>query len=142
GAADTRCDGRIGCVAFSSLGRLAAQGRGEAVTFFAFFLLPGAGRLRDLHSFPTRRSSDLSSTVRSWTFAGGSGFAATSFARGSTDRKSTRLNSSHLGISYAVFCLKKKNAPPCGALHERPSGGRLRAPHRSSLLIATSQFSR
>src|SRR5437899_9419398 len=25
------------------------------------------------------------------------------------DRKCTRLNSSHLGISYAVFCLKKKN---------------------------------
>src|SRR5262245_63583012 len=25
------------------------------------------------------------------------------------DRKSKRLNSSHLGISYAVFCLKKKN---------------------------------
>src|SRR5256885_5112786 len=31
------------------------------------------------------------------------------FARcGSGDRKSTRLNSSHLVISYAVFCLKKK----------------------------------
>src|SRR5256885_9763665 len=28
----------------------------------------------------------------------------------SPDRKSTRLNSSHLVISYAVFCLKKKNA--------------------------------
>src|ERR1039458_10478148 len=28
--------------------------------------------------------------------------------RGGSDRKSTRLNSSHLGISYAVFCLKKK----------------------------------
>src|ERR1039458_7159204 len=28
-------------------------------------------------------------------------------ARGQRDRKSTRLNSSHLGISYAVFCLKK-----------------------------------
>src|SRR5262245_38030433 len=27
---------------------------------------------------------------------------------GKKDRKSTRLNSSHLGISYAVFCLKKK----------------------------------
>src|SRR5437899_3985913 len=27
---------------------------------------------------------------------------------GQGDRKSTRLNSSHLGISYAVFCLKKK----------------------------------
>src|SRR5437899_8730266 len=33
-------------------------------------------------------------------------------ARGATekDRKSTRLNSSHLGISYAVFCLKKKSS--------------------------------
>src|SRR5258705_7292651 len=28
--------------------------------------------------------------------------------RSGIDRKSTRLNSSHLGISYAVFCLKKK----------------------------------
>src|SRR5258705_2894351 len=28
--------------------------------------------------------------------------------RSGRDRKSTRLNSSHLGISYAVFCLKKK----------------------------------
>src|SRR5256885_9741308 len=32
------------------------------------------------------------------------------------DRKSTRLNSSHLVISYAVFCLKKKNHIP-GALN-------------------------
>src|SRR5256885_11159083 len=32
---------------------------------------------------------------------------ALTFAAG-TDRKSTRLNSSHLVISYAVFCLKKK----------------------------------
>src|SRR5262245_66252785 len=29
-------------------------------------------------------------------------------SRDRADRKSTRLNSSHLGISYAVFCLKKK----------------------------------
>src|SRR5437899_4321441 len=29
--------------------------------------------------------------------------------RHQADRKSTRLNSSHLGISYAVFCLKNKN---------------------------------
>src|SRR5690242_21192384 len=28
------------------------------------------------------------------------------------DRKSTRLNSSHMSISYAVFCLKKKNKKP------------------------------
>src|SRR5476649_2975912 len=32
------------------------------------------------------------------------------FQRDQKDRKSTRLNSSHTGISYAVFCLKKKNA--------------------------------
>src|SRR3712207_7119730 len=30
---------------------------------------------------------------------------------GEADRKSTRLNSSHANISYAVFCLKKKTAP-------------------------------
>src|SRR5690625_6251695 len=30
----------------------------------------------------------------------------------SIDRKSTRLNSSHVAISYAVFCLKKKTKPP------------------------------
>src|SRR3712207_8124371 len=31
---------------------------------------------------------------------------------GQEDRKSTRLNSSHANISYAVFCLKKKNTNP------------------------------
>src|SRR5205814_5545198 len=35
------------------------------------------------------------------------------------DRKSTRLNSSHLGISYAVFCLKKKNRASRKALPSR-----------------------
>src|SRR5690606_41769648 len=34
---------------------------------------------------------------------------ATSMPAGARDRKSTRLNSSHVKISYAVFCLKKKN---------------------------------
>src|SRR3712207_8420601 len=35
------------------------------------------------------------------------------------DRKSTRLNSSHANISYAVFCLKKKNhQSPC-SIHSR-----------------------
>src|SRR5690625_6505188 len=37
-----------------------------------------------------------------------SGSAVVPFASRS-DRKSTRLNSSHVAISYAVFCLKKKN---------------------------------
>src|SRR5258707_2058030 len=36
--------------------------------------------------------------------------------RGGADRKSTRLNSSHANISYAVFCLKKKRSVPEVAL--------------------------
>src|SRR5256885_8316921 len=35
------------------------------------------------------------------------------------DRKSTRLNSSHLVISYAVFCLKKKKTIRCGSFVDR-----------------------
>src|SRR3712207_8491789 len=41
----------------------------------------------------------------------GGGFAVAhngNLTNGLTDRKSTRLNSSHANISYAVFCLKKK----------------------------------
>src|SRR5205814_9826293 len=66
---------------------------------------------RDLHSFPTRRSSDL-------TAADGAHNPVDNLHQVTVvakldvalleDRKSTRLNSSHLGISYAVFCLKKK----------------------------------
>src|SRR5688500_19595508 len=78
-------------------------------------------------SFPTRRSSDLSLRHGRDTRhaqvshrpvlhglplpqeeAGGDRSAL--LARLHLDRKSTRLNSSHLVISYAVFCLKKKNA--------------------------------
>src|SRR5439155_23930219 len=80
----------------------------------------------DLHSFPTRRSSDLCNgghRPRAGTVGrrGGRGVHGPR-ARGragaalharyvlARDRKSTRLNSSHVAISYAVFCLKKKNA--------------------------------
>src|SRR5690606_41220011 len=93
---------------------------------------------RDLHSFPTRRSSDLSvdsiptSTDKEDHVSMGvtsgrklmevvsnvqHGLAiellcntqGLEFLRPmKTDRKSTRLNSSHVKISYAVFCLKKK----------------------------------
>src|SRR5207245_10663917 len=82
-----------------------------------------------LHSFPTRRSSDLNfyrhcylrsrirngacrkwracfglrpSTRQDWGIRGNGGWTE-------RDRKSTRLNSSHGSISYAVFCLKKKS---------------------------------
>src|SRR5471030_3299162 len=52
------------------------------------------------------------------------------------DRKSTRLNSSHLGISYAGFCLKKKNAHSAGqvrktqAYHGRADALGIGAPER------------
>src|SRR5574337_1889519 len=36
------------------------------------------------------------------------------------DRKSTRLNSSHHSISYAVFCLKKKTKQSCQYGYEKP----------------------
>src|SRR5258707_6691094 len=39
------------------------------------------------------------------------GWSSTPFRRWPGDRKSTRLNSSHANISYAVFCLKKKKQP-------------------------------
>src|SRR5436305_10287870 len=74
---------------------------------------------RDLHSFPTRRSSDLRSPRR----RGGSGRSPPTPAeagvggeRPDPDRKSTRLNSSHVRTSYAVFCLKKKNKTPIAIL--------------------------
>src|SRR5258708_18540249 len=38
--------------------------------------------------------------------------------RGARDRKSTRLNSSHQIISYAVFCLKKKNDQRHARMHD------------------------
>src|SRR5258708_30543808 len=41
-------------------------------------------------------------------------------ARGNEDRKSTRLNSSHQIISYAVFCLKKKKTPQQNTLPHLP----------------------
>src|SRR5690606_41631811 len=90
-----------------------------------------------LRSFPTRRSSDLSTGSAATTKSGGL-FGGSSFMKGmmlgglagllfggmfanmgafgeifglliNIDRKSTRLNSSHVKISYAVFCLKKKS---------------------------------
>src|SRR5438132_9134248 len=59
---------------------------------------------RNLLSFPTRRSSDLHPGCPP---RPRSPRPATP-ARTTRDRKSTRLNTSHTVISYAVFCLKKK----------------------------------
>src|SRR5690606_41496638 len=70
---------------------------------------------RDLHSFPTRRSSDLSRGAGGADSRVARPFRRLGCRRGARDRKSTRLNSSHVKISYAVFCLKKKKtatSPP------------------------------
>src|SRR5699024_12853208 len=87
--------------------------------FSASLSFSSSGGCRYLHSFPTRRSSDLRSPAvrgrtngcRSWERGppGRSphGRRARAWPAG-RDRKSTRLNSSHVSISYAVFCLKKK----------------------------------
>src|SRR5947199_7606153 len=71
------------------------------------------GDHRDLHSFPTRRSSDLPTQIEE-VILRDERLAPHFVIELKRDRKSTRLNSSHLGISYTVFCLKKKN-PRLGA---------------------------
>src|SRR5699024_12517826 len=66
---------------------------------------------RGRHSFPTRRSSDLFSAFvqRKFSMPNTERHLLWRSLRGQTkDRKSTRLNSSHVSISYAVFCSKKK----------------------------------
>src|SRR5690242_20940289 len=92
--------------------------------------LEGKWSLRSGHSFPTRRSSDLGGGCRKRALPGEceeflrsrrgferawESFPTKCCSRPSRhggrlareDRKSTRLNSSHMSISYAVFCLKK-----------------------------------
>src|SRR5438270_6633405 len=80
---------------------------------------------QDLHSFPTRRSSDLTaaSTIDASNgrprLAQSAGISPAQ--RSASDRKSTRLNSSHSQISYAVLCLKKKkNFPTLSTLFHVP----------------------
>src|SRR5437762_4504710 len=82
-----------------------------------FFFFQSSGDHRHLHSFPTRRSSDLADGIKpvmAWSGGQAGSLAYLIASQGSgiissrTDRKSTRLNSSHRCISYAVFCLKKK----------------------------------
>src|SRR5690606_40365420 len=59
--------------------------------------------------FNVRRSSlRVSSTLRLFFGMSGSSTTHCSSVSSCLDRKSTRLNSSHVKISYAVFCLKKK----------------------------------
>src|SRR5690606_41543818 len=103
----------------------------ETIAMESYFYLMYSCIHRDLRSFPTRRSSDLEKeghTILKLNTGNPAIFGfeapyqivrdmlrAVPTAHGYTDargivedRKSTRLNSSHVKTSYAVFCLKKK----------------------------------
>src|SRR5206468_12134594 len=107
-------------------------------SILSLLFLQSSGDRRDLHSFPTRRSSDLTGelwdaelsdpeAVETERLDGKASdriepdvgeeerarvlaqpWAQPGNQEHEEDRKSTRLNSSHDQISYAVFCLKKK----------------------------------
>src|SRR5256885_3440767 len=64
---------------------------------------------------------------------------APGFEVAKADRKSTRLNSSHLVISYAVFCLKKKKK--CSHFH-KPSARQVRTVtlHHDTTIPTTGQY--
>src|SRR5438874_4663758 len=68
-------------------------------------LFPYTTLFRSLHeSFGMRRATTTTRPRASHRFSP----SRDSTRQGCVDRKSTRLNSSHVEISYAVFCLKKK----------------------------------
>src|SRR2546429_6644553 len=70
-----------------------------------------------------RTTSPLASASAAPTWLVGARRRRASSSATGRDRKSTRLNSSHGYISYAVFCLKKKNHHPASehtGRHERP----------------------
>src|SRR2546429_4384338 len=82
---------------------------GLVLLFFFFFLMIRRPPRSTLFPYTTLFRSRLRAPLSdvSWITQPGAGRAGLS--RALRDRKSTRLNSSHGYISYAVFCLKKKN---------------------------------
>src|SRR5437899_518866 len=96
-------------------------------------LSPGTSRRQRHKRWPAEHFSRLAALLASdggvlvlVVWGPGEEELARSVATSSGDRKSTRLNSSHLGISYAVFCLKKKKqsrgrgSPSCCQNRSRP----------------------
>src|SRR6266853_1820993 len=113
-------DGVAGCTAALQLSQ-----PGYHPLHFVYFFFYFYGDHRDLHSFPTRRSSDLRRRRAPLRLLSRRGEQARrlDLERGREDRKSTRLNSSHSQISYAVFCLKKKKKKKVGRLLWRAKYG-------------------
>src|SRR5947209_14740060 len=74
---------------------------------------PGTAILFLLHNQQARSLNEESGSLETGCgilLVGDGSIKANSLGFGIIDRKSTRLNSSHANISYAVFCLKKKKA--------------------------------
>src|SRR5438045_9625989 len=87
----------------------------QFIRFLLFFLIIRRPPSSTLFPYTTLFRSYSRISCATCAGAGGGCFCATVRAGrrainsvATIDRKSTRLNSSHLGISYAVFCLKKK----------------------------------
>src|SRR5256885_6941633 len=78
--------------------------------FFFFFLMIRRPPRSTLFPYTTLFRS-IPSLTRTATVSASARWLMSQRAEADTDRKSTRLNSSHLVISYAVFCLKKKKNP-------------------------------
>src|SRR5258707_11053173 len=79
------------------------EGRGSLIKPFRR-LRSAPGRARDVLAPPY----DVLSSAEARERAAGKPWSFLHISKPEIDRKSTRLNSSHANISYAVFCLKKK----------------------------------
>src|SRR5690348_18129442 len=78
-------------------------------TLFPYTTLFRSHLRRGSHLFVDRQHPDRAGILKRWRALVSQGLSLIIYERPwDTDRKSTRLNSSHPSISYAVFCLKKK----------------------------------
>src|SRR5260221_1480206 len=88
--------------------------------FFFFFLMIRRPPRSTLFPYTTLFRSDRTEQAERDRADTGRLKAGSSAAARLRDRKSTRLNSSHTVISYAVFCLKKKNKRPSAIENTAP----------------------
>src|SRR5258708_28368199 len=98
--------------------------------FFIFFFFNDTATT-EIYTLSLHDALPISTGVSGYFQRTNNALAPTSITDDLLDRKSTRLNSSHQIISYAVFCLKKKKS---GLLHSRWS--RLRNPRPHALRLA------
>src|SRR5436309_16025589 len=79
-----------------------------AKTYYDSFYFFNNTATTEIYTLCLHDALPISQGLKSGAIFGVHGLLKESFIAGGEDRKSTRLNSSHVKISYAVFCLKKK----------------------------------